>query len=98
MRSNLVTKLRGYVTIELKGERLEQFINLAASNGLALWDMRIKESQVAEVKLHVSDVFRLRPLLKKTGCRFHIVQRFGFPFFWTNWANANFLWPAPCYF
>lgn len=90
MGSNLVTKVRGFVTIELKGERLEELINLASASRLILWDMRIKAPQLAEVNLHVSDVFKLRPFLKQTGCRMHILRRYGLPFFLDKLGKRKF--------
>ncbi|MFD0870576.1 MULTISPECIES: sporulation protein YqfD [Paenibacillus] len=98
MRPNIISRLKGYVTIELRGERLEEFINLAASSRLVLWDMQIKQPNLAEVNLHIEDFYKLRPLLKKTGCRIHLLKRYGFPFFLDKLWKRKFFIAGLCFF
>ncbi|GIP35831.1 sporulation protein YqfD [Paenibacillus sp. J2TS4] len=90
MQPNLFSKIKGYITIELRGERLEELINLAVATRLVLWDIRIIKEQLAEVNLSISDFYRLRPLLKKTGCRLHILHRYGLPFFLDKLGKRKF--------
>lgn len=80
MRAPIIAHVRGYVTLSLKGGRVEAFLNEATREGLRLWDVQLTEPGFGKLKLDLSDFFRLRPILKRTGCRIHIEGRFGLPF------------------
>lgn len=71
----------GYLVICVQGIATEKFINLAIRQGIPLWDMVIKGSEKAVLKVDVDSFFELRHLAKKTGCRLKILQKAGFPFF-----------------
>jgi len=83
VQSQWLLALRGYATIELRGsgpEAIEALINAAVDRKMTIWDIRIKQRQVAELKIVIADFFRLKPLLKETGCRIRVKERHGLPF------------------
>lgn len=91
MRSPMWTYIRGMVTIRVRGERVEELINRLIARGMDVWDIRtIRGNPDAsgdgpgevevEMRMHVSDFFRLRPHLKETGCRARVSGRKGLPF------------------
>ncbi|WP_058301883.1 sporulation protein YqfD [Gorillibacterium timonense] len=80
MRAPSIAFIRGYLTLSLKGGKVEAFLNEAAREGLRLWDVQLVEPGIGRLKLDLSDFFRLRPILKRTGCRIHVEGRHGFPF------------------
>lgn len=85
---------QGYVSLELRGDKLEQFINLAAMNRLHLWNIQIQpNNNFKKIMLNTSihDFFQLRPLLRQAGCRMHVVKRNGFPFFLDKLGGRKFL-------
>ncbi|RJX29598.1 MAG: sporulation protein YqfD [Dethiobacter sp.] len=69
----------GYLLISLKGPGLAKFLNLTARQGINFWDLNYREN-TAMVKIRVRDLKRLRPLLRKTGCRVKIHHKRGAPF------------------
>lgn len=71
----------GYISMELRGGQAEHFLNEAVKRGFRIWDVRVKSSELIELKLLVRDFFKLRPLLKETGCRIHVNGRYGLPFY-----------------
>jgi similar to stage IV sporulation protein len=79
MRSQLLTYLRGSVRLSIRGDRPEQFLNRCTASNILTWDVRYRGSRM-ELTLHLGDFFRLRPLLKQTGCRAHVIERAGLPF------------------
>lgn len=81
MRVNWVTKVRGYVKIQVKGERIEAFINELALQQMNIWNIRWLEEHRVELYIIIGDFFRLRSVLKQTGCRIRVIERHGFPFF-----------------
>ncbi|QHW30434.1 sporulation protein YqfD [Paenibacillus rhizovicinus] len=72
--------LRGYVTIAVRGQGIERLVNEALADGLQLWSIRRTKDGGMMCNVIVSDFFRLRPLLKRTGCRLHVHDRMGLPF------------------
>ena len=71
--------LRGYVMINISGFSAERFLSLAATRGILLWDViPYKNGFIAKVKLR--DFKKLRPCGQKTGCRYRIYHKKGFPF------------------
>ncbi|TBL67606.1 sporulation protein YqfD [Paenibacillus thalictri] len=90
MNLPLLTKIRGYVHIELKGSRLHELINSMAQKQLNVWDIGFVEG--TSVRLHISlgDFFRLRPLLKQTGSRVHVLARYGLPFLLDKLGKRKF--------
>lgn len=80
MKAPAFAGLRGYVRASLRGGQIETFINATALEQIRIWDVRRLRDGRAECYLTASDYLRLRPLLKKTGCRIHVEQRFGLPF------------------
>jgi similar to stage IV sporulation protein len=82
---------RGYVKLKLTGKQMEAFINLAAEHHLPLWDIRFKTDHTAEFSILLQHFFSLRPLLRKTSCRIHVLERYGAPFFVDKLSTRKFL-------
>lgn len=72
--------IRGYVSVVIRGEQRERFVNLATKKRLEIWDVRFKGGQGMTLKVMLRDFFEFRPLLKETSCRVHVQERFGLPF------------------
>lgn len=64
-------------------------MNLCSVKKMITWDVRYRGSML-ELYIHLSDFFRLRPLLKQTGCRMHVVDRQGLPFFLVRMERRKF--------
>ncbi len=80
MKSHWLSIVRGYVRVSIRGKRVELLINELTKSGIEIWDIgRTKEG--LELCVHLSDFFKLRTPLKKTGCRLHVLKRRGLPFF-----------------
>jgi similar to stage IV sporulation protein len=82
---------RGYVTLALTGEQIEKFLNLATEQQLMIWDIKFKEAHKAEFTIVLQHFFRLRPLLRQTSCKIHVLARFGAPFFMDKLGSRKFL-------
>ncbi|WP_202080681.1 sporulation protein YqfD [Caldalkalibacillus salinus] len=74
----------GYVTIEIKGEKLERLINRMMNQRFAAWDIQRQNKHVATVSMTIEHFFKLRALLKETGCRVRIIKKNGLPFAFKN--------------
>ncbi|MBD0379109.1 sporulation protein YqfD [Paenibacillus sedimenti] len=80
-QSIFIARLRGYVRIQLKGKGAQGIINPMMESGFSIWDIKPTEENKLELYILIKDFFRLRPLLKRTGCRVHVLTRHGLPFF-----------------
>ncbi|MGI5822640.1 MAG: sporulation protein YqfD [Dethiobacteria bacterium] len=69
----------GYLLISLQGPGIARLLNLTVKNGIYFWDLNYQGDTIT-VKIKPRDFRRLRPLLKKTGCRVKIIQKKGTPF------------------
>lgn len=76
----LIRRLFGYVVFVANGGFSERFLNLAAKDGIKLWDTKkIKDSVCA--KVNINSYKRLRHCARKSGMIMKIEKRVGFPFF-----------------
>lgn len=71
---------QGYVIVKVKGERLERLINRMMIQRLAAWNLVRTSKEDAQVSITLTDFFKLRMLLKETGCRVEVIERVGLPF------------------
>lgn len=90
MQSSFMSTLRGYVKVEIRGGGIEKLLNLLVQRRCLPWNVAVKGENRAELCIHVGDFFRLRPLLKETGCRVHVLARFGLPFFLDKLGKRKF--------
>ncbi|MBD2844451.1 sporulation protein YqfD [Paenibacillus sp. IB182496] len=90
MNTSWLQTVKGMVTVTIRGGRQEMLINEAASAGIRLWAIRRTSPEQMVCEISVSDFFRLRPLLKRTGCRVHVAARRGLPFWLVRLERRKF--------
>lgn len=71
--------LIGYLRIDVYGEHPERFLNLAASQGLDLWDI-VRTGDRLRARIGLRDFLRIRPIARRSRCRPRIIGRHGLPF------------------
>ena len=71
--------MRGIVVIEVTGFSVERFVNLAVHRGIYVWDVKYSGATVL-MKVSAKGFKALKECGKKTGCRFRIVEKLGYPF------------------
>lgn len=76
----LIRSVRGYLCVRLFGKSPERFLNLCAANGIFIWNLR-SEKDSCLFCMMARDFRRCVPLCKKSGCRLHILEKNGIPFF-----------------
>ncbi|MCC3372799.1 sporulation protein YqfD [Cohnella sp. REN36] len=80
MKGLWVSNVRGYVQLKLVRGDAEALLNGVTAAGIRPWDIAYARDGALTFRVTVPDFFRLRPLLKRTGCRTRILERRGFPF------------------
>lgn len=76
----LLKYLRGYLRIRVSGFSPERFMNLCSNKGILLWQI-VKEGDVYYMNINLKSFRALRPIVRKTGTRVAILERYGLPFF-----------------
>ncbi|MDE7020709.1 MAG: sporulation protein YqfD [Lachnospiraceae bacterium] len=72
--------VKGYVSIKVWGYSTERFLNLCGNHDILVWDIE-NHGDYYTMKVSVKGFFALKSLLKKTGTRAVVLQRYGLPFF-----------------
>lgn len=80
MKAPVLAHARGYVRVRIRGGSAESFINSAVSSQIQVWDVQRTSFHDFQCYVLVSDYFKLKPILKQTGCRVNVEQRMGLPF------------------
>ncbi len=75
-----VQYIRGYVKIKVWGYSTERLLNLCGNHDILVWDI-VNHGDHDTMKISVRGFFALKPLLKKTGTRAAVLQKYGLPFF-----------------
>ena len=72
--------IKGYVTIKVWGYSTERLLNLCGNHDILVWGIK-DHGDYHTMNISVQGFFALKPLLKKTGTRAAVLQRYGLPFF-----------------
>lgn len=70
----------GYLQIELTGYGKERFLNLCLNKEFTLWELS-KDQEHYTFYISLKEFREIKPLLKKTETRVHILKKCGLPFF-----------------
>jgi similar to stage IV sporulation protein len=90
MQSTFFSWLQGYVRIQLRGSECALLLNQLIEKRFLIWDIRVNPDNRMELQISIRDFFKLRPLLKRTGCRLHVLEKHGLPFFMGKMAGRKF--------
>ncbi|MGI9950810.1 sporulation protein YqfD [Moorellaceae bacterium AZ2] len=74
--------LEGYLIIQVRGEGVESFLNLALEKGLAFGDLNRDEQGNLTAKIPLRYFRSLRPVARKTRCPIRILDKRGLYFWW----------------
>lgn len=90
--------LVGHVRIRVTGAVPERLVNLAVHHGIFLWELQHVSPDVLLLNVSINGFKRLRPAVRKSRCRIHIVRREGLPFFWHSTRRRKPLLVGACFF
>lgn len=77
--TGLLKYLKGYVRIKVWGFSPERFMNLCGNKDILLWDI-VKDENSYYMYISLRSFYKLRPIVRKTGTKVVILQRYGLPF------------------
>ena len=70
----------GYICILIKGRQVHRFLNLCSQNGIRLWQVSHEIERGIKANIRLRDFYHLKPYLRKTKTKIHILSKRGFPF------------------
>lgn len=76
----LLKYIRGYLRIRVSGFSPERFMNLCSNKGILLSNI-VREGDVYYMNINLKGFWALRPIVRKTGTRVAVLERYGLPFF-----------------
>jgi len=74
--SRLICYIKGYLRIRIAGYSTERFLNACRHRGIYLWGLQAV-SGAYEMNISISGFRKLKPIIRKTGTKVSIVERFG---------------------
>ncbi len=80
MLLSIIRYLKGYLKIQIAGYSPERFLNACSHHNIYLWGLRSEHGRY-EMYISIQGFRKLKPIIKKTGTRAVITERFGLPFF-----------------
>ena len=80
MLLKIIRYIRGYIRIRITGYSAERFLNACSHRGIILWGLA-PSGRAYETNISISGFRKLKPIIRKTGTKVSIVERFGLPFF-----------------
>ena len=93
MLDQMIRYVRGYVRIRVSGRFAERFLNSCSHHKVRLWELKpVLEGY--EMNLFLSGFRKMQPVIKKTGIRFVIIKRIGFPFWIYQYRKRHFFFPG----
>lgn len=86
-----LTYMNGFIILSIKGDRCEEFINLAMTKGIRLWDIKRISDRELRVRMAVGEYRNLPSLARQSRCRVRIVDKRGWPFLNRRLQNRRML-------
>ncbi len=80
MLQGLFYFLKGYVIINVKGNYIEKFINLALSKKICIFDVKYIDKNLLEMKVALKSFSKLKGIGAKTDCSVTVVSKNGLIF------------------
>ncbi|NLK27454.1 MAG: sporulation protein YqfD [Clostridiales bacterium] len=80
MWRKLVNWLCGYLSVQIKGNAPERFINLCFNKRILIWDLRNIDENY-RFHIQAKDFKKLKPIARKTGMIPRIKEKIGLPFY-----------------
>lgn len=77
--TELLKYVKGYLRIKVWGFSPERFMNLCGNRAILLWDIE-KDKDAYYMCISLQSFYKLRPIVRKSGTKVAILQRYGLPF------------------
>ncbi|MBP1968704.1 hypothetical protein J2Z83_000798 [Virgibacillus natechei] len=73
--------IRGYVTVQIKGNRPELFFQKCMQAGILVWDIKKTGDDLCVGNVKLSDIKKIRSIKRKMDYKIQFISKKGYPFF-----------------
>ncbi len=80
MMEKLFRFCKGYIKIEISQGNIERFLNMVMYKKINIWNIT-KDDNCAFFYIRIKDIYKLKPIIRKTKVSFKVKERYGLPFF-----------------
>lgn len=85
---SILRSIKGYVRIRITGYSPERFINTCRYRNIELWGLLYKNGSY-EMYVTIHGFKKLKPVIRKTGTKVAIIERFGLPFIFYKYRKRK---------
>ncbi|MFT4412679.1 sporulation protein YqfD [Fredinandcohnia humi] len=80
MKNQWIHFFIGSVKVAINGKGTERFINECVRRGIVVWNLRTQGSHTVTFSMKVSDISKIRAIVRKSDCKLRFIGRRGVPF------------------
>ncbi|MFD1736597.1 sporulation protein YqfD [Bacillus salitolerans] len=80
MKNQWTNFFSGHVKIKIYGKGIERFINECVRQNIMIWEVNKQKDSSVTCSLHLSDVHKLRRIVRKNDCKLKFLKGGGVPF------------------
>lgn len=92
MKNQWTNYFTGYVKVKAIGKGTERLINQLTRQGVTIWNVKRVGNEVLVFYMEISDISKLRQIIRKSDCKVTFVKGTGLPFLWKRTLkNSGFL-------
>lgn len=84
----VIRYFKGFLLIKIYGDSCERLLNIAAKNGIMLWNMHYKKNYITAC-VSIKDFRLLRKIIRKKSLKIHILSKHGLPFIMNGYVNRT---------
>lgn len=84
--------LRGYLVLEIYGKNSIRLLNILGKKDFTVWKVKSDlEKNKYIFSLYLKDFKKIKPIIKKSGCKIHIIKKEDCLFIFIKIENISFL-------
>lgn len=89
MKKDWLEPINSYVKAEIRGERIEEFINECLKKQIAIWNIKRTSEHTMSVCVYTKNIKEIRGILKQFECKLRFLEKNGLPFWAARMWKRN---------
>lgn len=99
MKNQWINFFSGSVQVKVTGKGIERFLNECVRHHIDIWNVRKLGTQSVTFYIHLKDIRKIRPIIRKSDCKMTFIGKKGLPFIIRKTLlNSGFLLGAILFF
>lgn len=80
MKNQWINFFSGIIKVNVKGKGIERLLNKFIRENIMIWDIKRHGEEAVTFFILLKDIPKIRPLIRKSGCKMTFLNKKGFPF------------------